>query len=877
MSLPEASLLHPASVAVIGASRQPGSVGHATLANILAGGFAGEVFAVNPHPLSVAGATWVAATPALPRAPDLAVIACPAAGVVQVLGELGGIGTRAAVVLSQGFEAPARRAALKAAAEAAGVRVIGPNSLGLMIPGVSLNASFAPRTARAGRLAFLSQSGALVTAMLDWAEARGVGFSGVVSVGDMADTDFADLIDLYAADSGTDAILLYVEGVRAAARFLSAARATTLVKPIVAIKAGRTAGAEGAALSHTGAITGSYDVHAAAFRRAGIVMVDTMTDLIDAAQVLCRYRPGAGNRVAIVTNGGGAGVLASDALPSAGAALARLSPETIARLDSVLPTGWSRANPVDIVGDARANRMEAAVRAVLGDSGVDAVIAIHCPTAVETGAAMAAATVRAAADTPKPVLASWLGPADAEAARGAFDAAGIAVFDTVDDAVRAYGYLRRSAAGLAAALRAPPRLSIPDHDRTAAQAIVTAARCERRTWLHASEARAILAAYGVPMVASRIAATPGEVLAACDAITAPYVVKLVSPDLPHKSDVGGVATDLVDADAAVAAARAMEGRIASEHPHARILGFEVQPMVREPGGVELLVGVADDAVFGPVMVVGAGGKAVEVLRDRAFELPPLDDDLATAMIARTRISALLAGYRDVPPGDVDGVVRVLEAISTLLADLPDIAELEVNPLLVGHTRVTALDVRMRVAAPGVRRAVAIRPMPTEWSADLLTRSGLSLHVRPVRPDDEPLLAAFFDRVSEEDLRFRFLSGMRHVGRDRLVAMTQIDYARTMHFLAFAGGRLIASALIACDPDRRRAEVAVSVDAAYKGRGVSWTLMQHVIAYARAEGIETLESVESVDNRSALKLEREMGFETVSLEGTEQVVRRRVSG
>ncbi|MCW6535989.1 bifunctional acetate--CoA ligase family protein/GNAT family N-acetyltransferase [Sphingomonas lycopersici] len=868
-------LHHPTSVAVIGASRRAGSVGHEVLANIVASGFAGPVYAVNPHPIALDGAIWIDAVPNLPQPPDLAIIACPAAHVVNAVEQLGRLGVRLAVVVSNGFSEVADRAALQRAARQSRVRLIGPNSLGVVIPGAKLNASFAPYGARAGKLAFLSQSGALITAMLDWAAARAVGFSGIVSMGDMADTDLADLIDFYAADPGTDAILIYVEGVSDARRFMSAARAATLLKPVIAIKAGRSPAAAQAALSHTGAMAGSCDVHAAAFRRAGVVMVDTLTDLLAAAQVLSRYKPGAGNRAAIVTNGGGAGVLAADALPAVGATLATLAPATVTQLDQVLPAGWSHDNPVDVVGDAHADRFGTAIAAALADPNVDVVLALHCPTAVETGAAMAAATIEAAARSGKPVLACWLGPHNAAQVRRSFEAAHLALFDSIDEVVRGLGYLHRAAEGHTAALRAPPRLSIPEHDRELALATISEARREKRFLLSDAEGRAILSAYGIPTVAARAARNVEEVAAACEGMVPPLVLKIVSPDLAHKSDAGGVVTDLPDAAAVAGAARLMQDGIARVHPGVHIAGFEIEPMVRETNGLELLVGVADDAIFGPVLTVGAGGKAVEVLHDRALELPPLDDDLARSMIARTRISALLAGYRDVPPSAVDGVVRVLEAVSTMVSDLPDIVELDINPLLVGRDKVIALDARVRIAAEPRSSRMAIRPMPVEWSADLTTRSGVLLHIRPVRPDDEALLAEFFQRVSPEDLRFRFLTGLREVGRDRLVAMTQIDYARTMHFLAFNEGRLIASAVLACNPRHTHAEVALSVDAGFKEQGVSWTLMQHVIAYARAEGIDTIDSIESADNRTALALEHEMGFETVAAEGAERVVRRSI--
>jgi len=870
------TLLCPKSVAVVGASRQEGSIGHTVLANILAGGFQGPVFAVNPHRAQVEGATWVSSVSALPSPPDLAVITCPAPHVPGVVRELGALGTRDAVILANGFAQADSRTLLAAAAREHGVRIIGPNSLGVQVPAAGLNASFAPRAAGLGRMALLSQSGAVITAMLDWAASRHVGFSGVVSAGDMLDVDLGDLLDLYAADPHTDAILMYVEGVTDAAKFMSAARAATRIKPVVAIKAGRSTAAGHAALSHTGAMTGSYDVYEAAFRRAGIILVESITELFDAAEMLCRYRPVCGQRVAVVTNGGGAGVLAVDALQAGGHPLAPLADHTLTSLDEVLPAGWSRGNPIDVVGDAHADRFEAAVAAAGNDPNTDAVLVIHCPTAVESGAAMAEGALRGAANVTKPVVGCWLGPDNASAARPRFEAAHLALFESIEDAVRGLGFLRQASEGRAAVLRAPAKMTIPDHDRSRAQAIIGGAHLDGRTLLSAVEARAILSAYGVPTVPTRFARDADAVVAACSELAPPYVVKIASPDLSHKSDVGGVATGLPDAAAAKQAAQIMGHRIAREHPSACIVGFEVEPMITEPNGVELIVGVADDATFGPVLAVGAGGKAVEVLRDRALELPPLDDELARRMIARTRVAVLLAGYRDVPPANVEAVVQVLEAVSTMIADFPDIVELDINPLLVGPDRVTALDVRIRVSDATCRSRQVIRPMPIDWAADLTTRAGVALQVRPVRPDDEAALADLFRHVTPEDLRFRFLTGLREVGRDRLVAMTQIDYARTMNFLAFAGNVLVATAMLACDPDRTKAELAISVRSDFKGKGVSWTLMQHVLRYAEAEGIGTVESVESAENHAALALEREMGFRAVEQSGTERVVRRTVT-
>ncbi|GAA0336458.1 bifunctional acetate--CoA ligase family protein/GNAT family N-acetyltransferase [Sphingomonas oligophenolica] len=877
------ALLHPRNVAVIGGSQRPGALGQLVLSNLLDGGFSGTLFAVNPKQVDVEGVQWAATIDALPETPDMAVIVTPAHTVPGIVAELGARGTRVAVIISAEPHDEATRTAILEAARPHLLRLVGPNCLGVLMPHAKLNASFAPRRAVPGRLAFISQSGALVTAMLDWAGAKEIGFSGVVSAGDMADVDLGDLIDLFAADSKTDAILLYVEGVTNPAKFMSAARAASRIKPVIAIKAGRSDAAGRAAMSHTGALTGSYDVYAAAFHRAGIILVDSLTELFDAAQVLCRHQPRCGERLAIVSNGGGAGVLAADALPATGGRLATLHPETFAALEPHMPGAWSRANPIDVVGDARAERFALAASAALTDSDVDALLVIHCPTAVAAGSEIARGVIEmietADPHVAKPVIACWMGTDNAASVRSLFDAAGIPLFDNLDDAVRGFGYLLQARKGRDALMRAPAGISIADSDRARARAMIIGARNEGRTVLSACEAKSVLTAYGVPCVSGVLARSADAVADACARVEGPYAIKLVSPQFPHKSDIGGVALGIATPDDAVAAAQTMAERFRHEHPTASLTGFEVEPMVVRRDGSELLAGIARDPTFGPVIAFGAGGKAVEIVNDRALGLPPLDDALAGEMIAATRIAHILGGYRDVPPANQAEIVKVLNALSAIAVDFPEIAELDINPLLADSRGVIALDARIRIADDAKASPPVIRPIPMQWAARLTTRGGVTMDVRPVRPDDEAVLADFFRHVSPDDLRFRFLTGLREVGRDRLAAMTQIDYRRTMNFLAFAeDGTLIATAMLASDPDGERAELAVSVRSDFKARGVSWTLVQHVIDYARSEGIKTIDSVESADNRSALALEREAGFTTVASEssGSEITVRREIA-
>lgn len=873
------TLFHPRSIAVIGGSDRAGSLGMHVLANLVDGGFEGLLFAVNPERVELDGVWWAHAIDALPEAPELAIVVTPATTVPGVCAELAGLGVKLAVILSSGLHDPSLRAAML---EAAGpdLRIIGPNCLGILMPHARVNGSFAPRSAAPGPLAFVSQSGALVTAMLDWASEKHVGFSAVISAGDMADVDLADLIDLLAADRQTKAILLYIEGIDDAARFLSAARAAAAIKPVIAIKAGRNQAGAAAATSHSGALTGSYDVHAAAFARAGIVLVDSLTELFDAAQMLACYRPRTGRRLAVVSNGGGAGVLAADALPARGGVLATLAPGTIEALDAALPSGWSRANPIDVVGDARPERFVAAADAALADPGVDALLVIHCPTAVASGTEIAHGLISSvgARRAAKPVIACWMGSTNADAVRASFAAAGIPLFDNLDDAVRGFGHLIRAAIGQELRMLAPPRAHIASANQAKARTVISGARLERRAMLTAREAKTVLAAYGVPVPTGRLARTPAAVPQAAAGLPGPYALKLVSPQISHKSDVGGVRLDLASGEDAARAATQMAARIRHDHPEASIIGFEIETMESLDGGVELIVGMSQDATFGPVIAFGAGGKAVEVVADRALGLPPLDGRLAEEMIDATRISRLLGGYRDVAAVDRAALVQVLEALSQIAIDFPELAEIEINPLLARTDGVIGLDARARVHLEPSAPHLAIRPVPVEWTAELATRSGLKLHIRPVVPQDETALADLFTHVSAEDLRYRFLTGITHVGRERLVPMCQVDYARTINFLAFDGDRLVASAMLVSDPDHRRAELALAVRQDYKGKGVSWTLVQHVLRYAAAEKIETVESLESRDNHAALALEREAGFLAISLDNDpgEVLMRRDVA-
>jgi acetyltransferase len=545
-----------------------------------------------------------------------------------------------------------------------------------------------------------------------------------------------------------------------------------------------------------------------------------------------------------------------------------------------LPADWSRANPVDVVGDAKAERFVAALRAVERDPGVDAVLVIHCPTALASGAAIATA-LAAERDgpgtvTPKPLIACWLGAGNADTARPIFAASGTPLFDNLDDAVRGFGYLVAADAAQAALLRAPATSAMPKSDPATARAVIEAARGAGRTVLSAVEAKTILAAFGVPVARSVFVADVADIADACAELRPPFVVKLVCDAISHKSDIGGVVLDLADAEAAGEAALAIRERVHGAAHDAVISGFEIGEMVVMPQARELLVGVADDPQFGPVIAVGAGGVDVELIGDRTLGLPPLDTVLARDMLDRTRVSRLLAAHRGRPAADSDAVVRALEAVSALCVELPDVVELDINPLLVGPEGAIALDARMRITPQPAESRMVLRPVPMQWATDLVTRSGVALHVRPVLPSDEWMLAELFHNVSAEDKQFRFLGAVREIGHAQLAAMTQVDYRRTINFLAFVeDGTLVASAMLASTGDKARAELALSVHQDWKSKGVGWTLAEHALRYARAEGVRAVESLESRENRAAIALERELGFQATACDGSpaEVIVRK----
>jgi acetyltransferase len=867
-------LFGPRSIAVIGASNKPHSVGATVLHNLVEAGFAGAILRVNPKYDALDGHRVYPTVASLPMAPDLAVICTPPATIPDIVKDLGERGTKAAIVITAGLGAVknqhgvSMKDAMLTAAQPHLLRILGSNCVGLLVPAIGLNASFAHTGALPGKIAFVSQSGALVTGVLDWAKSRGIGFSKFISLGDSADVDFGDTLDYLASDADTHAILLYIEDIRHARKFMSAARGAARSKPVLVLKAGRAPEGAKAAASHTGALAGTDDVYDAAIRRAGMLRVFSTKDLFDAVETLAHARPLAGERLTIITNGGGPGVMATDALISDQGKLAGLSAETLARLDAILPATWSRGNPVDIIGDAPAERYMQSIEVLLQDPQADALLFIHAPTAIVSSVDIADKVVPLLQGSSRTAVACWLGGDAVAQARNIFSDAGIPTYDTPEDAVHGFMQIVQYRRNQNLLMQAPP--SVPSDfkpDRAGAQAVARDALAQGRTMLSEPEAKVMLAAYGIPVVETRIANTVEQAVRSAEEIGFPVAVKILSPEITHKSDVGGVALDLETSKDVQAAATAMHKRLSDLRPDATLQGFSVQAMARRPEALELIIGVTTDPVFGPVILFGQGGIAVEVMDDNTIGLPPLNMVLARDMISRTRVSKLLAGYRNRPAADIDAICRTLIQVSHLVSDIPEIAELDINPLLADGRGVIALDARVRIkqpdAATGLER-LAIRPYPKELEKWISWQGGPVL-LRPIKPEDGAEHIAFFKTLDPEDVRFRMFTGMRELQPSQLARFTQIDYDREMAFiatrvLASGGCETLGVARVVADPDNVQAEFAIIVRSDLKAQGLGAILMEKLIDYCRSRGTKEIMGEALAQNIGVLNLVKRFDFD-----------------
>ncbi len=875
------AMFAPTSVAVIGATSRPGTVGYSVLQNLLGGKHPVKLYAVNAKHPEVLGLKSYASIRDVPEAVDLAMIATPAATVPEIIGECVDANAKSAIVLSAGFkERGAEGAALeqqvKDRLRQSSMRLIGPNCMGIMNPAIGLNATFVKEAPRAGSVALLSQSGALLVALLDWSDKEQVGFSSIVSTGSMLDVGWGDLIYYFGDDPHTKSILIYMESIGDARSFLSAAREVALSKPIIVIKAGRSAAASRAAASHTGALTGSDEVLDAAFRRSGVLRVYNIADLFHMAEVLGRQPRPRGPRLAILTNAGGPGVLATDSLVANGGELAELSPESLRQLDEFLPAHWSHNNPIDVLGDADSERYVRALDIAVQDPNSDGLLVILVPHAM-ADPVQVAERLKAYAKTTKPLLASWMGGTGIADGEAVLNAAGIPTFPYPDTAARAFTYMWRYTYILRG-LYETPALSasseLEDASRDQVAQLIQKARSEGRVLLTELESKQVLSLYGIPTVETRIAASEDEAAAIAAQIGFPVVLKIHSKTITHKTDVGGVKLNLQD-EAAVRAAYGVIETAVSHQPSAvrseNFSGVTVQPMVRLDG-YELILGSSIDPQFGPVILFGSGGQLVEVYRDRALALPPLNTTLAQRMMEQTRVFTALKGVRGRKPVDMVALENLLVRFSQLVLEQRWIAEIDINPLLASPEGLLALDARIVLHGPDVTLdqlpKPAIRPYPLQYVSNWTMKDGTQVTIRPIRPEDETLMVKFHETLSDRSVYLRYFSSLslrRRVAHERLLRICFGDYDREMVLVAeridpdMAERRIVGVGRMTKFHAKNEAEVAALVSDQYQNQGLGIELIRRVVEIARDEKVAVCSAEMLADNIAMQAVFRQLGF------------------
>jgi len=871
-------IFQPRRIAVIGTSPTAAGLMGTVLRNLIGAGFDGVVYPVVPGCESVLGIPCFSGLEDLPKTPDLGLICAPAAQVPELVRDCGQAGLLGLIIISSGFrEIGAEGQALeeRIRAEAGrfdGMRIIGPNCLGVIVPRLRLNATFAQGMPRAGHVAFVSQSGALCGAVLDWALAEGIGFSHFVSIGNCLDVDFGDLIDYLGEDEDTRSIILYVESIGRARRFMSAARAFARTKPILAFKAGRFPESAAAAASHTGALASEDAVYGAAFQRAGIARVFDIGEIFDCAELIGRHKMPTGARLGIVTNAGGPGVIATDALLESHGVLAQLSSETRAELDRSLPRFGTHDNPVDVLGDARPRRFAKGVELVLADPGVDAVLAILTPQGMTRPTTVAKRLASLAEKSAKPILAAWLGGESMREGIQVLNQAGVATYRTPEQAVRAFMTLVGYARNLETLYETPRDIPVElELDRRALRERFVELLPEAGEIFSETASKALLAAYGIPVAEAREAGSGEQAVALAEEIGYPVVLKLLSPEITHKTDVGGVALNLRDAAMVQSAYEEIVANARARCPQARLDGVTVQPMVTADGGVELILGSKRDAVFGAVLLTGLGGTAAELFGDRALGFPPLNERLARRMLESLRAWPLLAGYRGRPRVHLDRLIEILIRLSYLVADHPEIEALDVNPLLATPEEVVALDARVIIdrSRRGQKTRpyahLALRPYPDELVASATLRDGTEITLRPIKPEDEPLWLELLASCSQESIYSRFRYFFHWSTHETASRYCFIDYDRELAMVAEVEGarKLLAVGRLVADPDHEVAEYAVLVADAWQGKGLGGMLTESCARIAAGWGVRRLVAETTRDNPRMLAILRQRGFELSS--------------
>ncbi|MGZ8983564.1 MAG: bifunctional acetate--CoA ligase family protein/GNAT family N-acetyltransferase [Methylotenera sp.] len=866
-------LFAPKSVAVFGASDRIDSVGQIVFQNMLQSGYQGALYPINPNHPEVQGCKAYSSISQIIEPVELAVIATPPQSVPDIIEECGKHNVKAAVIITAGFgEAGAAGEALERAvvenAQRYGIRLIGPNCLGVMRPDIGLNATFNKGSASAGNLAFVSQSGALCTAILDWAQTNDVGFSSVISMGSSVDVDFGEILDYLISDVKTQSILLYIEGIRNARSFMSSIRAAARIKPVILVKVGRHAVASKAAMSHTASLVGSDDAFDAAVRRAGVVRVQTITQLFSAAKALsCGFHP-SGNRLAIVTNGGGPGVMATDHAADLGLVMATLSETTIERLNQVLPPTWSHGNPVDLIGDAQADRYHHAVKACLEDPAVDGVLTILTPQAMTKPLEAANAVIELSKQYSKPLLACWMGGAQVEESRAAFNHARKPSFRTPEPAVEVFSYLTAYYQNQKLLMQMPGPLSHHlEPDVEGARMIIEGALQERRKVLSEMESKALLSAFHIPVAQTLVAHSPNEALLIAQQLGFPVAMKVNSPDITHKTDSGGVLLNLANAQAVRGAYHEIIDSVKRNRPEAHVDGISIEPMIVKPNGRELMLGVTIDPVFGPLITFGAGGTTVEIMGDRSVSLPPLNTFLVKDLIQGTHVAKMLGAFRHMPPVDMDALESVLLRVSEMVCELPMLMEMDINPLIVDENGALAADARVVVEfrLPSADRYahMAIYPYPTHLVSNWQLADGTDVVIRPIRPEDAKLEQEFVRNLSEESRYFRFMNSVHELSDSMLVRFTQIDYSREMALIAVTEEQdqeiELGVTRYAINPDGESCEFALVVADSMHGKGLGHKLMIALMDAARTKGLKIMEGEVLNNNASMLKLMNRLGF------------------
>ncbi len=870
-------IFNPKNIAIIGASDAEGSVGYAIVKNFTKLGYAGKVYFVNIRKPEILGVKTYKTVDQIPDPVDLAIIATPAKTVPDVIEECGRADVKGVIVVSAGFketgsEGKALEQRILEVAKKYNIRVIGPNCIGIIRPRLNLNATFLDKMPKPGNIAFLSQSGALGSAILDWAIHENIGFSNFVSVGSMIDVDFGDLIDYFGSDPKTKSILMYVEGITDARKFMSAARHFARTKPIIVVKSGKFAESAKAAASHTGSLSGEDDIYDAAFKRAGIVRVQEIADLFNAAEVLGTQPLPKGSKLAIITNAGGPGVMATDALIAQGGKLAKLNEKTLSSLNGVLPAFWSHGNPIDVLGDAKADRYKAAVESCLNDNGIDGILIILTHQAgsepVEIAKAIAE-LVRGKSYQNKTILTSFMGFDAVQEANKIFNANNIPTYSTPEQGIKTYMYMYNYQVNLDLLYQTPEELPLDSSPpKRPILSIIRNAAAENRELLSENEAKKILKYYNFPVVKTAVATRTDEAVSLAQEMGYPVVLKILSPQIVHKSDAGGVILNVNSANEVRKAFEMIIQKATAYNPNAQILGVTVQPMV-EKKGYELIIGGKTDPVFGPVILFGMGGVGVELFKDYAIGLPPLNTTLIHRMMEETKVYQLLKGYRNAPPVDLKRLDETLLLFSQFLIDFPQVKEIDINPLLINEKDACILDARIVINKDAICKKyephehLVISPYPKKYELTWSLRNSQEVVLRPIKPEDEPLWLGMFQSFSEESIRYRFFQVLKDTPHEVRVRYCNIDYDREIAIVAELNEngkrKILGVARVNIEPDGKSGEMSFIVTDYWQGLGLGTKMVDHVLDIAKEKGIEDVYAIMLPDNYRALNLMKKMGF------------------